>query len=807
MKVLRFILSIAIAAGLVITLDNPLTVAGQNIPPIGRFLDPFNGFWQNAESRTPDLPSELSSEGVTAPVKIAIDSTMIPHIFASNDLDLYFAQGYMHAYHRLWQMEFQVHFAAGRISEIVGPGALGLDRNSRRKGMVFGAEQFDQALRRSPEIAAYIDSYAAGINTYIESLSYADLPLEYKLLNYEPEQWTSLKTALLLKNMSNTLNVRERDLQNTNALKILGPVVFNLLFPDHLLKTDNIVDKEGQWNFDPILIEQDSGLIESVIQIEQVEPIPEEAIGSNNWVIAGERTKSGYPILASDPHLTLNLPSIWYTAHLNSPTVNTMGATLLGAPSVIIGFNDSIAWAETNAQRDLVDWYQIKFKDETRMQYMLDGQWTDVKLRIEEIKIKGQESYYDTVRYTYWGPVLYDHSFGPKQEKKDYAFKWIAHQESQEFIALMKLNRANNFAEYRDALSFWSAPAQNFAFASAQDGIGISVQGTYPIRPIGVGKFLLDGSVSANDWQAFIPYEHSIFEHNPERGFSSSANQYPADSTYPYYIHGRSYEVYRNRRINDLLSNSQNATPQDMMKIQQDNYNMTAAEGLPLLLGTLDKSSLSDSQQSLVSFLEEWDYYNNPDSKGASLFEIWFDAFYAMVWDEMLNSEVALPYPDEYKTIQLMETDPNFKYFDNLETPEVESFKDIAIKSFKEVTAEFDGIKDVKEWADQKNTYIQHLAQLPQFSTNVKNGGNHNIINATGSRAGPSWRMIVEMIPGSIKAWGVYPGGQSGNPGSPYYDDWVPVWERGDYHKLYFHSEYEKYQELTMHELTINPID
>ncbi|MCA6432160.1 MAG: penicillin acylase family protein, partial [Cytophagales bacterium] len=582
MKFLKPILSLAITVALVVFLNKSWNF-GSPIPPLGKFLDPFHGFWKNA--KTSEVENEsISLSGLTDKVSIVYDSALIPHIYAANDNDLFAAQGYITAKNRLWQMEFQTHAAGGRLSEIVGKAALDFDRTQRRLGMVYAAENAAESMESNRIAKAMVESYTKGVNAYIQSLDYEALPIEYKLLGYEPELWTNLKSGLLLKYMAKTLNMGEKDLEMTNALKLFGKETLDLLYPDHEGVGDPIVDNTGNWKFNPVTLDS-LPLAEptELIAIQPMEKVSHE-IGSNNWAVSGSKTATGSPILCNDPHLELNLPSIWYVVHLSAPGINTMGASLPGSPNVISGFNDSIAWGVTNAQRDLVDWFKIEFKDKNKNEYLSDGQWKPTRKVIEKIQLKGEKAFYDTVIYTHHGPVVFDERFHGESEKNHYAFRWIAHDPSEEVIAFYKLNRAKNHADYMEALDHYGSPAQNFVFACVDGDIAMRIQGKYPVRRKNEGKFVLDGTKTSNDWHAFIPNEHNIAYKNPERGFVSSANQYPVDQSYPYYINASNWEEYRNRRINKILTELNQIKPIDLMKLQLDNFNLKASESLPTFL-------------------------------------------------------------------------------------------------------------------------------------------------------------------------------------------------------------------------------
>ncbi len=808
MKIVKVGLSFIITISLIYFLNRGWNF-GTPIPPLGKFLDPFHGFWQNAETKN-HQSEELGLSGLTDEVTVMYDSVLIPHLYARNDEDLYLAQGYITAKDRLWQMEFQTHAGAGRISEIIGPSALDFDRTQRRMGMVYAAEKSLHIMEVNPVAKSMVESYTKGINDYILSLRYEDLPIEYKLLDYEPEPWTNLKVALLLKNMAKTLNVGEKDLEMTNALKLFGKEMLDVLYPDYESVGDPIVDKTDNWKFDPIKINTDIPLAlpDELINIKPIEK-PSKDVGSNNWAVSGAKTISGSPILCNDPHLNLSLPSIWYIIHLNAPGINTMGASLPGSPAVISGFNDSIAWGVTNAQRDLVDFYKIQFKDNSKKEYLSDGKWLTSKKVVEKHTVKGNDDFYDTVIYTHHGPVMYDETFHGEDEKNHFAFRWISHDPSEEVMTFYKLNRGKNYSDYSQALDHYGSPAQNFVFASSSGDIAMRVQGKYPIRRKEEGKYILDGTKTSTEWQAFIPNDQNVMDKNPSRGFVSSANQYPSDPTYPYYINGSSFEAYRNRRINKVLSGLNQITPTDLMNLQFDVYNLKAEESLPTWLGYLDTTKLSTTENDALQILKSWDLYNTIDSPGASYYEAWWDALYPMVWDEMKESKVSLEFPTTYTTLKLIKEKPALNFFDIQGTPEKETAKEVVQKAFADGVASIEKWKINKgkspRWADYKDTFIGHLMRLEAFSYHVEHGGNHDIVNASSRTHGPSWRMVVSLEKSGTQAWGVYPGGQSGNPGSPFYNNMLDHWSKGKYYKFHFTSSSDQLKNNALSITTLKP--
>jgi penicillin amidase len=778
-------------------------------PPFGKFLDPFHGFWQNAEKVGKFNQADVDLPGLKGKVDVYYDDRLVPHIFAENDEDLYYMQGYVTAQHRLWQMEFQTYAASGRISEILGKNdkVQAFDREKRRTGMVFGAKNSLIRINEEPETKKILTAYTAGINSYINSLSYKDLPIEYKLLDYKPEQWDMLKTALLLKYMAEMLTNMENDFELTNSYQLFGKEMTDMLFPDYIDTLESPIIPVGTaWDFEPE--KQDSvpkiaaeGLIPaSYATLDPKDP----GTGSNNWAVAGSKTASGKPILCNDPHLGLNLPSIWYEMQLHAPGVNVYGVTLPGSPAIVIGFNDSIAWGVTNAGRDVKDWYSVKFKDSSRKEYWYDGKWAATKIVIDTIKIRGSEPLYDTIVYTHHGPVVYDKNFtGEFKERVGYALSWTAHMQSNEMITLHKLNRAKNFADYRDAIKTFACPGQNFVFASNAGDVAITQQGKFINRWPEMGRYVMDGSLPVTTWSKFIPAEQNAYVKNPPRGFVSSANQHPTDKSYPYYYSG-GFEYYRNRRLNEELTRLDKITVKDMMKLQNDNYNMKAADLLPLFFKHIDRSKLSPEEKTILADIEKWDYYNNADVTAPSVFEAWWNGFQTTTWDEFADTTIILENPDIFITTNILRKNPNFVFFDIKKTAEKENAVDIITMSFKDAAKKVSEWKKehgdkAYKWADYKATSVQHLTKIPAFSVfDVRNGGSKNILNATSERNGPSWRMVVQ-LGAEPEAYGIYPGGQSGNPGSPYYSSMIDDWAKGEYYKLNY---YRKAPEKPMYKQT-----
>ena len=802
MRIIPFTISFLLTILLIWALNRPWG----KIPAIGSFLSPQQGFWQNAEPAEGNFSINLDFPRLKGRVEVYFDERLVPHVFANTEEDLFFVQGYLHAKFRLWQMEFQTHAAAGRLSEILGAGdndlILGFDRQMRRLGMVYGAKNSEKEMEKNPTTKMACDSYTAGVNAYIDQLTLSTLPLEYKLLNYQPEKWSNLKTALFLKYMSLDLAGPENDFEYTNIKSALSRADFEKLFP---VTQDSLVPIVPKGTvFDPPAIKPvipstadslyfaNSG-IASIIQMK-----PDADNGSNNWAVSGSKTQSGKPILCNDPHLGLNMPSLWFEMQLSTPEYNAYGASFPGAPCVIIGFNDNCAFGFTNAMRDVRDYYTIEFRDRSRQEYQFNGDWKKTELTIDTFDVKGRAAFYDTIAYTAFGPVMYDQSFRGlgfnRTDGNNYAVKWKAHDPSNELMIFYKLNHAKNYADYQDALQYLTCPGQNCLFASKSGDIAVWQQADFPSKWRRQGDFVMPGMDSSYDWQGLIPQKENPHVLNPANGFISTANQLPVDTTYPYYIGGH-HDLHRGRAIDRYLSQMNSITVLDMQKLQTENYNIFAESAVPILLANVDQNTLSADEKKYFDIIRNWNWRNDPDEKGPAVFVSWFDSLENEIWkDEFLPMPQPVVIPEEYTLIELLKKDSALKFIDNANTPTVETLQDVVTAAFRKAVpalAKADA-NGTLSWSRFKDSGIQHLLRLAPFSRyHLSTGGGTHVINATKKYHGPSWRMIVHLND-KTEAYGIYPGGQSGNPGSKFYDGFVNDWAAGKYYSLWVMTSSEK---------------
>ena len=746
------------------------------IPALGNLLNPFSGYLANGQDDFP--PEESNFDGLKEGVKIHLDERLVPHIFANSYEDALFAQGYITAYYRLWQMEFSSRAALGELSEVLGKRTLVYDKNKRKKGMQWLAENRLADWEKNETFKKNYDAYTNGVNAFIETLAEASIPLEYKLLSFKPRSWSNLYSVATTLSMAEMLCSSEMDLENTNTKLVLGEKIYDDLFPLYNPQQKSIIEKENEWNFnaEKPKAKKDSLNFGKLIFHEK----PEEGIGSNNWVIAPEKTKNGNAILANDPHLPLSLPSIWFEVHIHTPETNVYGVSIPGLPGVIIGFNENIAWGVTNVGRDVLDWYKIKWTDENKEAYWLDDKKVNVEKRIENILVKGSPIVTDTVKFTHFGPIAYSSSDG------DMSMKWVVHQSfnDQESLGFIKLNHAESMEDFFESTDKYSYPAQNIVFADVKGNIALNVAGTFPLLRKEQGRFIQDGSETKNDWLGYIPKHQNPKQRNPEKGFLSSANQRSADLSYPHYYHGN-FDDYRGRLLDSLLSLGENLDFDQMQNLQLSNYSIHAKEGINLLKENIELADLSPEEEMIFNALKHWNCEFDAGSIEATYFSIWWDHLYSLLWDEFKEHKDVIK-PQMWSTIAILNNQSKHPYIDLQSTTIKEEAADVILMAFKSMCAELEHKdKDELLWSKYKGSEIRHLARIPAFSRSIaQTGGYRQALNAMSKYHGPSWRMIVEMEEKNIKAKVIYPGGQSGNPGSKYYDNFVEDWAEGKYYDV-----------------------
>lgn len=771
-------------AGLVLLLQVILIYFLQHpigkIPPLGKFLNPFTGCWQQASHEVPH-EEKIWFQGLNDTVTVSFDARMVPHIFAQQATDAITVQGYLHARYRLWQMDMTTRLAGGHLSEVAGAATIDIDRKMRRLGMVFAAEQSTKSMLADSQTHHILMSYCLGVNYFIHQLHYKEYPLEYKLMDFSPEDWTPLKTGLMLKFMADKLSGRTQDFELTLIKQLIGEDV-NALFPLHLIEEYPVIGLPthiSQTTDTSTALHPNLNVNATTIPMED----KGDGIGSNNWAIDGSKSQSGYPILCNDPHLPFNLPAIWYENQLCTPNYNCYGVSLPGAPQIVIGFNDSISWGFTNGYRDVKDFFEVTYTDNSHTKIQRNQGEELLQKRIEIIKVKNASDQIDTVYYSSLGPIMYDASY-PKSGflSKSFIVRWMGHEATNELKALVDLNQSQNYNQFQQAIFHFQCPHQNMVYADVAGNIAMWSQGQFEFQQAEQGRFVEDATTFTIPSQ--IPVSNNPHELNPSKHYVMSANQINTSRDYAFAYHGI-FSEDRAKRLTHLLQQDSLFSLRSMMQMQLDPYWQNAADLLPWLLSQLP-ASMTKSQNTALALLKNWDYKATAECKAATLYSIWFDELQHSLYDDEFGTQLSnVEYPNPRVTIQWLKSNVSFRFYDNVNTPLIETKRDIIWQSFQAMVLQVNSQPDTR-WYIYKNSTAQHLGKIDAFSVSaIHTDGGKGMVNAAGSKEGPSWRMIVHMKPG-IEAYGIYPGGQDGNPGSPFYVNMISDWSKGSYYQLNF---------------------
>ncbi len=585
-------------------------------------------------------PTELSIKGLRDRVRVRRDERGIPYIEATNEADLYFAQGYTTAADRLWQMDLLRRSMRGELSEVLGRPLLSEDKRRR----IFGIAQLSgqSFAQTTGPVRAALESYANGVNAYIASIDQNQLPPEFKILQYTPRPWTPADSLAIGKIFAETLSTTwQTDLMRA-ALADLPKEKRDLLLIETSPLDVLVVGKDGPakkassppgkpaiaYNLkDSVaVLNQLSEIKETTIRsLESVGLYMEDRAVSNNWVVAGTRTADGKPILANDPHLPALVPSIWHMVHLSMPGLRVAGVTAPGAPGVILGHNDHIAWGATNLAPDVQDLYLEKFDPASPKKYQTPRGWVDAEVRREEIKVRkgfaNAETETETfdVTVTRHGPIVFE------KDGARYALRWTAlDPAASEFSAFYDLNRARNWNEFRSALSKYEGPTQNFVFASKDGHIGYYGAGRIPVRKSGDGTLPYDGATDAGEWTGFIAFDKLPHLYDPPDGIIVTANQRVVGSGYSQYLTREWAAPYRARRIFDLLQANPKLTPSDMRAIQADTYsiaNVRFARHVINVAGEQPATAAAGDEKwrETLALFAAWDGMMDSDSRAAMM--------------------------------------------------------------------------------------------------------------------------------------------------------------------------------------------
>lgn len=810
----------------------------------------------------PQYAGEIIIQGLKDQVEILRDAWGVAHIYASSSYDLFFAQGYTQAQDRWWQMELWRHSASGRLGELLGKSQLGQDIATRILG---GARLVEEEIANHYDSAtlAHLQAFADGVNAYLETHTPPQLAVEYTALQIAGIQidikaWTVADSLIWGKYMAlNQGGNMDIEMLLSALSQTLTPVMLASYGPPFPYgeKPTILADEDLPLTVAAGMQQDTAGIRGIETQIAGGLP-PDfdfglgrgKGIGSNNWVVSGAMTTSGKPMIANDPHLGILMPSIWYEIGLHCRPVSedcpfdVVGFAFSPTPGVIIGHNQRIGWAMTNVIPDVQDLYVLRINPENPLQYEWNGIWRDMTTREETIRfVDNSPTVTITVRLTHLGPIINDYQIVADElqtfnNKHPLALRWTALEPGTLFEAVMKINQAQNWEEFRNALRLWDAPAQNFVFADIDGNIGYQTPGRLPIRAKGhTGILPVPGWIDNYEWRGYIPFDKLPRIFNPPRGFIVTANQAVVPPAYYQQLaaelgEGQNYTFsyftawgYRAQRINELIIQLAPHSPLTFKTIQGDNKSISAEELLPYLAQiNFDDRLLNDARDWLLT----WDYQMHMDSPQAALYaQFWASLVAHLYNDQFAGLHRATGNDNELRATYLLMDDPTNIWWDNINTPDIVETRDDILKiafaeGYANTLTTLGEDRTAWRWGALHTATFVNLplgrSGVPLAENLVNRGpvaasGGGEIINATSWNAGsggfkvnsvPSMRMILDFS-NFDNSLSIHTTGQSGNPASPHYDDMIDLWRLIEYRPMLWSREQVNAQKA--HQLLLLP--
>ncbi len=803
-------------------------------------LQPIGGIFDVGIGLNEAPQETIQIEGLENEVTILIDQYGVPHIYADSAADAYYGLGYMHAKDRLFQMVMQKYLAAGRVSELVGGYANSSDKIYRTIGLERTARKtlnwFLENSDTNPDVAfalELMDAQVKGINTFIERMTSADTPIEFRLLGIAPEPWSKIDMFLGASFITWSLTGDFDDLVRLWLRQnIQNDTMYNELYPDLMpyqkyvvqeqtnLSLTDYPDAPGGYPME-FPFESQSVIDDiAVIELEKLEEILgyllpivdpyglKDSFGSNNWAVSGNRSNTGNPMLCNDAHMPIVAPNLVYEAHLSVLNLmNVMGVTLPGMPSVETGFNDYIAWGFTNGGLDVLDIFAEQLNPSNSSEYYYNGEYRAFEIIDETIHTREGIDIPFEVKVSVHGPLI-DSVVSRDDSGLPYlAMNWTGNSVSHLIIAATKLNKAQNIDDYFDAISWWDNPVFNFAYADAVGNIAMTVCGRIPIRSGYSGMFPVTALNDSVGMVGNVPYAHLPREVNPSKGYVSSANQRSIDpNKYGYPLVGPYVDGYRGRRINELLAADDDITTEDLMRFQADAIEIRARSIIPEVISAWENlGGTNTTVQMVIDWFEEWDYEMDTVLEAPTVWMHLYDAIRYETFDELQfledaiedssSKQVALPsnpYPRAPILEQLILENTSV-YFDDTRTDEIlETRNHILVRSMHLAIDKMHALygSNTTNWkyGIHHTINVEHIAGLKTIEGGAIRG-QHTLFPSYGweMRSGPVLRHIID-LGNPLNSRSVIPGGQSGNPFSEHFDDLFQLWfsfDRDKGHYLY----------------------
>ena len=746
----------------------------------------------------PKYEGEIVTSGLEADVTIIRDERGMPHIYAENEHDLYYAVGFVTAQERLWQMDLIRRSSSGRISELFGKRYIKTDLFSRCLDINSKSRQLIE--NEDPEVLKCLRAYVEGVNYFIQ-LSGKNLPHEFRILSYSPDPWTLEDIAGIIGLMGwglAELNFKS-ELYAYKLVKKLGPEKAASLIAEDT-DPDNLVCPD--FHSGDKIIQVAESFVDSYEKLKDLGIIAFPA--SNNWAISGSRSSTGKPLFSNDMHLPINSPGIWMQMHQVIPgKLNVTGVLVPGSPFIIAGHNDRIAWGMTNMMVDDIDLFAEKIDPENPGRYFFNARWRDLTVRDEIIKIKGGRQDTFRLQFTHRGPLISD----IKEIKNDaISMQWSGRDSSDEIRACYSLNRAGNWEEFRSALRGFRTISQNFAYADIDGNIGITPGGGIPVRKTD-GILIKDGQTDEFDWTGYVPFDKIPYSFNPANGYVSSANNKTAGDDYPYYISSLFATPFRINRIRQMIEEKDTLEIEDFRRMINDQYSDCALHFMPYIhMLASDTEKLGASEKEALQKLLKWNLEMNKDMVAPSIFE-YFRLSLArnLLEDELgdLYNEMDINIADNY--LHCIADTATREFVDNINTPERESVNDIVLLSFREcvsIMTDLYGRDQGKwKWGNIHTLTLEHplgTSRLLNFfnrfnSDDYPVGGSDHTVSMFCSFEPGRFKVSVGASEKHIfncadwdESLSVIPSGESGIPGTEFYLSQTKTYVEGGFYKDHF---------------------
>ena len=751
------------------------------------------GVYVYLRSTLPEYNGEIIADGITGEIEIIRDSFGMPHIYAATDEDAAFALGYCTAQDRLFQMELIHRSIRGRLAEALGEKFVDIDRLFRTITAEKSLEEMFADL--PPEVASVMEAYAAGVNHSLASHK-ENLPFEFAILGNQPEPWTAADELASLYYMAWALNFSfNAELTHTAIAEKVGPEMAAEIFDDYPPDCPTIMPTHA--------LGAGKSRLLSVIQ--EARELTGAVVhgASNNWVVSGQKSQTGMPLLANDMHLGLVIPGIWYEAHLVTPNMNVSGVVLPGVPLVIAGANEHVAWGFTNVMADDADYYVEKINPDDSTQYEYQGRWEDMTIRHDTILVARGEPVPIEIRMTRHGVIIDDIIRLEEPPAQPIAMRWTITDSNREAQALYLANRAKNIDDMEQAAALYKCPGQNWVYADDQGNIGFWAAVGIPIRNGFDAGQLLPGWDGQHEWSGYVPTEQQPHLRNPQQGWIASANNPQAGDDYPYLISSYYAPPDRITRITRMLNEKEKLGIDDFKRMQGDLYMVMAENWVPRVVSTLESQDLSEIQQQALQALRDWDFVADAGQSAPAIFHVVVQNTIETIFKERLGDSLYNNWLSNsfivHNAINALLQKGQSPWFDNPATEPVETLDSVLTTAFTDAvdTLSLTLGEKVDDWTWGRlhtltlfhpvGRQIPILGKIMNVGPFPVGGGSHSVnpglyrlTEPYAMLAGASQRHIFDL--GNMKnSLRIIPAGVSGNFMSDHYADQAELWRKVEY--------------------------